>query len=212
MRCGLLVIVFALSTFPCWQGCSNKPQEKQDEGVVEGESDQVDVTVIPPDAIENVVVITIHTGVKEVEGTKALCAVHIGPYWEIDLAFDALFGFVESSPVEIQNVFAIYWNDPESERQDELRSHACIGTTDVLEPPAGLEWVEITGGDAFYAVFQGPYEVIAAYYGELYGAAVEQGYQPGVPLMELYLNDPTITPIEELLTEVRIPIAKQQGD
>lgn len=58
------------------------------------------------------------------------------------------------------------------------------------------------------SVHKGPYETIEATYRALQGWVVENGYRMVGPPEESYLSDPSDTPPEEYLTEVRFPVAK----
>jgi effector-binding domain-containing protein len=54
---------------------------------------------------------------------------------------------------------------------------------------------------------KGPYSKIGEAFGKLYGWISEQGFIPAVPPVGVYLNDPKQVPEEELLWELRCPVA-----
>ena len=53
---------------------------------------------------------------------------------------------------------------------------------------------------------RGPYDEIAPAYHTVAGWIAEHGQEIAGPPRELYLNDPTVVPPEELLTEVQWPV------
>ncbi|MGE5455136.1 MAG: GyrI-like domain-containing protein [Methylocystaceae bacterium] len=57
-------------------------------------------------------------------------------------------------------------------------------------------------------VHTGLYEDLGQVYPVIMQWISENGYRPLIPMREVYINDPAVTPREELITEVIIPIAK----
>jgi AraC family transcriptional regulator len=58
------------------------------------------------------------------------------------------------------------------------------------------------------AMHKGPYTEVGPVIHAVVEYALENGYDIVGPISEAYLNDPLITPEDELLTEVRIPVIK----
>lgn len=52
----------------------------------------------------------------------------------------------------------------------------------------------------------GPYDGLQKAYGSLFTWINNNGYQAQFPTREVYLNDPAVTPPEQLVTEIQIPI------
>lgn len=65
----------------------------------------------------------------------------------------------------------------------------------------------LAGGLVASTVHRGRYDEIAPAYHVLEGWILQHGHHGVQPPRECYLNDPTETPDEELLTEVQVPIA-----
>jgi len=62
---------------------------------------------------------------------------------------------------------------------------------------------EIPAGKFASCLFTGPYSDIEPAYNELTQWTKEKGYEPTGIAYEIYLNDPQITPPQELRTEIR---------
>ncbi|MGE5415859.1 MAG: GyrI-like domain-containing protein [Acidobacteriota bacterium] len=57
-------------------------------------------------------------------------------------------------------------------------------------------------------VHVGPYTTLEPVYNALMGWIVENGYKTLCPMREVYPNDPSVTPPEELITEIIFPLEK----
>lgn len=57
----------------------------------------------------------------------------------------------------------------------------------------------------------GPYEDMPHAYAAVYEWANQNGYEPVNPMREIYYNDPSSVPPEQLATEVILPVRKKQG-
>ena len=80
----------------------------------------------------------------------------------------------------------------------------------MFAPEGDVGVQEIAGGAHAVAVHHGPYENLKDTYAWLMGTWLPQsGYEPGpCPSVEVYLNDPDLTPAEDLRTEIRIPLSR----
>ncbi|MEQ8175510.1 MAG: MerR family transcriptional regulator [Syntrophomonadaceae bacterium] len=58
--------------------------------------------------------------------------------------------------------------------------------------------------------YVGPYNGLERAYGALFTWINNNGYQAQVPTREVYINDPAVTPPEQLVTEIQIPIQTEQ--
>lgn len=54
--------------------------------------------------------------------------------------------------------------------------------------------------------YVGPYDGLEAAYGAVIGWINQNGYQIDLPTREASLNDPSVTPPEQLVTEILIPV------
>lgn len=107
-------------------------------------------------------------------------------------------------------VYGTYFNSPELVSEDKLQYEIGFGfegeITALQEGVIGIK--EIPEHTVLSAIHKGPYNQIGPVIHEVIDYAEKSNYDIVGPLSEAYLNDPTETPEEELLTEVRIPVIK----
>lgn len=136
---------------------------------------------------------------------------HIGAYHDIGRAFQRLGSLVNAgghhAPAASQFV-AIFHDDPRTTAVDHLRSDAAMTFPEGVEVPPGLIERRLPAGRYATAMHAGSYEGLGAAWSRLRQGVQEDGYQPGAGASyEIYLNDPSRTPKEELRTELFMPIS-----
>lgn len=135
---------------------------------------------------------------------------HRGSYMEIDRAFGQLFGTLGARNLlgPGLRMIGIYYDDPASVPEAELRSRAAIVGPSHLPVEAPLEPAVIAGGDYAVLRYKGPYADMRGAYNWLYGTWLPQsGREPAdAPCIEEYLNNPRDTPPAELLSEICLPL------
>ncbi|MBL8060380.1 MAG: GyrI-like domain-containing protein [Chthonomonas sp.] len=138
---------------------------------------------------------------------------HTGPYEQLAPKFDQLWGWVTANGVPVQRTLGIYWDNPEFTPAHQLRSAACV------EVPVGYSLGD-TGGLALelqhlpsgeYATYRyvGPYEAMEPVYGQLINH-IENTLGRGIsdnPAFEVYVNDPSETPADQLITDIFMPLS-----
>jgi AraC family transcriptional regulator len=67
--------------------------------------------------------------------------------------------------------------------------------------------VQLPGGELAVACHVGPYELLSQTYEAMQRWIAEQGRTASGPMWEVYLDDPDTTPMDQLRTEVVIPLA-----
>ena len=149
--------------------------------------------------------------IKEIEGFKAAGVPHIGPYQKIGRAFQSLGGTLMANSLlpQVDALFAIYHDAPDSKPSSEFRSHVAVsikeGFPDNLD---GLDYFDIEGGKYAVLEHQGPYATLKTAYDWFYGAWLPQsGEEPrDAPPLEVYVNDPRTTPSADIRTDIRLPL------
>lgn len=136
---------------------------------------------------------------------------HRGSYLEIGEAFERLA--VWAGPRDLIGpetlMIGVYYDDPESVAEKDLRSFAGLTVT----PAAGEAAAEMRGetlkaGTVARLRHKGPYAELPNAYRQLYGWLVANGREAAdAPPFEIYLNSPQQTPPPELLTDVCLPLA-----
>ena len=103
----------------------------------------------------------------------------------------------------------VYHDDPTVE-QEILRCDVCFATpiVNTLEPVGGVGIKTIKGGKFIVFLLKGAYSLLSDLYSEIYKRLGRGDVKPktAIPMFEKYLNDPSTTPTDELLTEIWIPI------
>ena len=150
--------------------------------------------------------------IKDLPALRVAAVRHMGPYTRINEAFERLGEVAGAAglikPPSVQMI-ALYYDDPESTPENELTSDAGIIVSENVALSGGLEERRVPAGTFACAVYVGPYESLPDAWGQLMGEwlpASGRTFREGAPSCELYLNDPSTTPKEELRTEIRIPV------
>jgi len=141
---------------------------------------------------------------------RAVTLEHIGPYMEINRAFDRLFGWLASRHLLGPDVrsFAIFYDDVTTVPAAKLRSRAGAVMARGVPVEAPFEQTEIAGGDYALLRHKGPYADMKAAYDWLYGQWLPQsGREPAaIPTIEEYLNSPRDTAPTELRSDIYLPL------
>ncbi|WP_315981699.1 GyrI-like domain-containing protein [Aliamphritea spongicola] len=106
-------------------------------------------------------------------------------------------------------MLAIYYDDPASVAEADLRSMACMSCLADVELPEGFSRQTLMGGEYAVLRHKGPYADLASAYQWLYGVWLPQsGRLPAdQPCFEEYLNNPREVAPAELLTDIYVPLA-----
>jgi AraC family transcriptional regulator len=150
--------------------------------------------------------------IKDMPGVRVATVPHVGPYNQISSAFGAL-GAIAGPAGLFQRpeaaMIGIYHNDPAITPAEELRSEAGIRVSDTASVPAGLKEHRLPAGRYAMALHVGPYDQLGDVWARLLGEWLPRSghrIRPGVSY-EVYLNDPTQVPKDQLRTEIYQPIA-----
>ncbi len=136
---------------------------------------------------------------------------HVGPYHEIGSAFARLEAIIAEAAVPSGPAIlaAVFHDNPQVTPAAELRSDAGVVIPSDVDPPAGLDLVELPAGRYLHLRHVGPYAGLPAAW-----AALRQLLQEGGDFRrgdgagyELYPNNPMTAAPEALITDLYIPIA-----
>jgi len=148
--------------------------------------------------------------IKTVPARQLVVMPHIGPYQDIGQAFQSLYAKIGGLGMfpQIREGVAIFYDDPMEKPPAELRSDAGVTLAEAVSVPDGMEGKTIPAGKAATVLYNGPYSGLPAVYDELYCAWLPASDEETAdhPSYEVYLNDPTNTPPDELLTEIVMPL------
>lgn len=174
---------------------------------------------ITPDGSRCPIVLPRHPGKKSmnveiqesVAPQRVVAMRHTGPYNQIGPVFEKLAAWAgENNVTMVGPALAIFHDDPESVSPDQLRSDACIAVAAGYTPsdPA-VQAIDLPGGRYAVATHTGSYEGLGNAWGQLVGQWIPTS---GVhidferPCYEVYLNDCSVVPEDQLLTHIYEPI------
>jgi len=90
--------------------------------------------------------------------------------------------------------------------QGHLVVHACVGVGDSEIRDDRVTMRDVRGGTEAWLTHVGAYEELGIAYHALSAWVQERGHEQRDALREIYRNDPADTPVDELITEVILPI------
>ena len=136
---------------------------------------------------------------------------HTGPYPQVGPVFQRVAEAIGAAGLwpQAQGGVMVSYDNPDSTPAAELRSFAGVLLPDAAPCPPGLEERRLQGGRHAVLELTGPYAGLGAAWGWLYGGWMEgAGARPGAaPSYEIYRNDPTDTPPDQLRTDLYAPLA-----
>ncbi len=148
--------------------------------------------------------------VKQTPAYRLAAIAHRGPYPKVGAAFEQLGAWAGAQGLMRPDAafIGIYYDDPESTPEAELRADACVSVPDGFDPSAPAHLVEIAAGE--HAVYRhvGPYSGLAEAWRGLYAEWLPQsGREPAnAPAYELYVRMAGQGGAEESITELRLPL------
>lgn len=148
---------------------------------------------------------------KRIKEEKVAYIPYIGSYDKIpELMAEVAQWLVDKGFKMTGLVYGTYFNTPEQVNEDKLQYEIGFGfegkITTMQEGKIGIK--EIPEHTVLAALHIGPYNKVGPVIHAVIDYAVENDYDIVGPISEAYLNDLMVTPEEELLTEVRIPVIK----
>ncbi|MFT5658729.1 MAG: effector-binding domain-containing protein [Gammaproteobacteria bacterium] len=93
--------------------------------------------------------------------------------------------------------------------QECITVHACIGIHQPVPKLKSASIVTIAGGTMAWLTPHGAYEELGLAYHALMAWIQQHGHKQSAAMREIYLNDPTSTPVDQLQTEVLLLIKEK---
>jgi AraC family transcriptional regulator len=148
--------------------------------------------------------------IRTLPARPAIGLLHKGDFVQIGATFERLFGLLGAAGLigHARGPFGRYREGPDGIAPEDLRSHACVFTDVLLQPPAPLEVFETAGGAYAVLTYKGPYSAMQPAYQWLFGVWLPaSGREPREShVLEINLNTPMDTAPSELLTEICLPL------
>lgn len=147
--------------------------------------------------------------IETTEGLSLIGYDHQGDYMQVGDKFEQLFLYANTKELLNENTrsIGIYYDDPKSVEENDLRSTACISVADGFSlqgHDAELVAKQIPSGQCATLIFKGPYAELEQAYDWFFGSWLPNSNHEAAdhPPFEEYLNDPKSTPPSELLTKI----------
>ena len=150
--------------------------------------------------------------ITEMPELRVASVHHVGPYNQVSKAFERLGSIAGPAGLFGQPdaaMIGLYYDDPDTTPQDQLRADAGVVVPSSATLPAGLTEQRLPAGRYAKVVHKGGYEQLGDTWARLLGEWLpSSGHRLGpTPSFELYRNTPMDTPKEQLVTEIYAPLA-----
>lgn len=153
---------------------------------------------------------TMDARIERVEPMRVAFMRHVGPYSEVGQLWQRFCGWVGMHGLFGPNtkLLGLCHDDPEVTPPDKIRYDACVVVDESVLPEGDVGVQEIAGGEYAVTTHSGPYEKLSETYGALCGQWLPANNREpaAAPCFEVYRNDPSTTPPEELLTDIHVPV------
>ena len=147
---------------------------------------------------------------KRIEEFKAAYVPYKGSYDKIPELMQKVGEWLAQKNVEMTGVvYGTYYNTPEEVAEEDLQYEIGFSLAGEVYQDSEVGVKEIPAHTVLAAMHQGPYTEVGPVIHAVVDYAVKNGYDIVGPITEIYLNDPSLTPADELLTEVQLPVIKK---
>jgi len=140
---------------------------------------------------------------------------HVGPYKNVGPIFGELWGWAKERDLIAEGtaMMGLSYDDPAAVPEDQLRYDVCIPVPYGTEGDERVHVREIPEGDYAQTTHIGSYDNMSDSFKELNRKAFEDDLYSfaGGPCIEIYLDDPEITPEAERRTLIAMPAKRSDG-
>jgi AraC family transcriptional regulator len=146
-------------------------------------------------------------------GARLAAIEHRGDYQTIGNSFAQVQIWFAARKLPIERSFGIYFDDPESIPEKDLRAEAGLVTGEDIGDAGEIRIIHIPAMLCASVLHKGPYAELERAYRHLFRDWLPaNGYEAAdFSCFEEYLNDPRETPASELLTRVHLPIMEHES-
>jgi len=151
--------------------------------------------------------------VRTLDAMRVAFIRHVGPYNEVGKAWAKLYPWAGRQGLlgPATRVIGISHDDPDITPPDKLRYDAALTLSRPAAAAGEIGVREIPAGEYATALHTGPYNCLSDSYAELAGK-----WLPGTgrelrsaAAIEFYLDSPQTTPVEQLRTEICLPLVEE---
>ncbi len=152
----------------------------------------------------------LEVSVRKMEPLRVAYVRHTGPYNAVGQAWQKLMMWAGMNGLMGPNmrILGISHDDPEITAPERLRYDAAMVVKEGVKGGGEVGIQEIPGGDYAVTVHRGPYDKLGMTYASLCGEWLPSSGRElrEEPPLEFYLNDMAVTPPQDLLTEICLPL------
>ena len=134
------------------------------------------------------------------------------PYTNLNATFGQVWSWAEATNIltQLEGIYGIPLDDPMSVPEDELRYDASLALG-VATAPEPFRVLRLPAGDYARVRHSGSYDGLeAATQGLVSDWLLPSGHEPAdFPIVHHFINDPDQTPVDELATDILLPLALQ---
>ncbi len=133
---------------------------------------------------------------------------HAGAYWTIGRTFGRVAQWAGQNGVSYTQAIGMYYDDPSKIEESKLRSEALLVIDQPMAAPDGMVAYTIPASRYLVGEHRGAYEGLGEAWMKLFGEELPKQDVTVInrPCFEFYLNDCTKVAVEELRTDLCIPI------
>jgi len=149
--------------------------------------------------------------VKKVEGTTVACIAEQGAYEEMGTVLGELYMWLAGKEIAPAGPpIGVYYDNPEEVPSESLRYEICVPVAVEIEGDERVGVRELPATDVAYITHKGSYANAGLSWEKVYAWIETSEYVPTGPGREVYLNSPQEVPEDSLLTEIQIPVTKEE--
>ena len=152
----------------------------------------------------------IEVSTRKMEPFRVAYVRHTGPYDKVGQAWQKLMMWAGMNGLmgPTTRILGISHDDPEITPPERLRYDAAIVVPESVKGSGEVGIQEIPGGEYAVTVHRGPYNNLGTTYASLCGEWLPASGRElrDAPPLEFYLNDAMVTPPQDLLTEICLPL------
>jgi len=149
--------------------------------------------------------------IEKLEPIRVVAMRHIGPYQNCHETWMKMLNWMQENNLMIKDTqsYGTSYDDPATVPQDQLRYDCCFSVPqDFSTTDESVTVQTLPGGE--YAVYRltGAYSLIGPTFGQMYAEGLQKlgrEYRDS-PCLEIYRTDPSVTPMEENITDLLIPL------
>jgi len=167
-------------------------------------------TIMKPEVINTN--LNVQAEVKKEEAKQVIYIRLFGGYDTLayEKTWDTLWKYIQQNNLfssDIEHI-GVYHDDPKVTEPDKLRTDICLSVQQPATPKGEIGVKQLRGGKYVVFTYRGSYEFLHAVYDTIYGKWIpENNYQiADAPCYEKYLTNPAVTPPEENVTAIYVPI------